>query len=301
MSAARRSLRREHKVLIVAALIAFAAVAFAVVRVNDHGSTPKPGDLAGDPGVSHVHGLGIDPADGTLYVATHYGTFRIPTQGPAQRVGASYQDTMGFTGAGAHDFLGSGHPDLAGARAGQPRLLGLIESRDGGVTWASLSLPGGADFHALAYAHDTVYGWDVSTGRFMVSTNRTTWDIRSTVDLESFAVDPSAADHIIATTSGGMLESSDGGRAWSKLTAPALAVVSWDATAGLWGADPSGVVSHSSDSGRTWTTAGTLPGEPQAILATPSGLYAAASHDRTGIYRSTDAGKTWQLRYQDPQ
>src|SRR5207302_1327423 len=103
VSPARRPLARRHRALVAAAVIALAAVVFAIVRVNDRGSTPKPGDLAGDPGVSHVHGLGIDPADGTLYVATHYGTFRIPDRGPAQRVGASYQDTMGFTVAGPHD------------------------------------------------------------------------------------------------------------------------------------------------------------------------------------------------------
>ncbi len=47
--------------------------------------------------------------------------------------------------------------------------------------------------------------------------------------------------------------------------------------------------------------AGELPGEPQAFLATSTALYAAAhdAQDATGIYRSTDDGSTWQLRYQD--
>ena len=113
-----------------------------------------------------MHGLGINPADGSLIVATHYGSFRIPVgQNEATRIGGDYQDTMGFTVEGPNHFLGSGHPDLAGMRAGQPAQLGLIESTDAGETWTALSLSGEVDFHGLAFAHDQVYGWDAGTGR----------------------------------------------------------------------------------------------------------------------------------------
>jgi hypothetical protein len=37
--------------------------------------------------------LCVDPADGTLYAATHYGTFRLAGDGKAERVGESFQDT----------------------------------------------------------------------------------------------------------------------------------------------------------------------------------------------------------------
>lgn len=297
--AAKRRLRFEQRLLIVGVLAAVLAVSFALWRVNQRGNA-KPGQLGNDPGVSHVHGLGIDPADGTLYVATHFGTFRIASRGRAERVGGSYQDTMGFTVAGANDFLGSGHPDLQGARAGQPRLLGLIESRDGGDTWTSLSLAGAADLHALAYAHDHVYAWDVASRQFMVSSDRATWDRRATVDLNGFAVDPADADHIVATGPDGLLDSHDGGRTWPKIGGPPLTVISWDPTTGAWGADATGDVWHSTDNASTWTSAGTLPGEPEALLATPDTLYAAAGHDRTGVYQSSDGGRTWLLRYQDP-
>lgn len=62
-----------------------------------------------------------------------------------------------------------------------------------------------------------------------------------------------------------------------------------------------GKVSHFD--GATWKPAGELVGEAQVLLATPDALYAAA-HDRqeiTGVYRSTDDGRTWQLRYRDTQ
>jgi hypothetical protein len=151
--------------------VALAAAGWAVVRLADRGGSSAP-LAADDPGIAHVHGLGLNPADGTLNVATHFGTFRIDRDKTVQRLGSSFQDTMGFTVAGPNQFLGSGHPDVQAVRAGQPPRLGLIESNDAGVTWKPVSLSGEVDFHGLAAAHGRVYGWDSGTGRFMVSMDR---------------------------------------------------------------------------------------------------------------------------------
>lgn len=275
-------------------------LAVAVVLRAGDDETAAPGQSADDPGVSHVHGLGINPADGSLIVATHYGAFRIAADGDdAVRIGDSFQDTMGFTVAGPNHFLGSGHPDLAGSRAGQPGRLGLIESTDAGASWAALSLSGEVDFHALAFAHDQVYGWDSGTGRFMVSADLREWETRATVDLYGFAVDPDNEDHVIAAAPGGIAESIDGGRTWNSTQGPQLVALSWDGRAGLWGAELGGVVWHRSDD--EWERVGALPGQPQAFLATADALYAAAhdDNDLTGIYLSTDGGRTWDLRYRD--
>ena len=110
---------------------------------NQAASSPAP---VPDPGFGHVHGLDINPADGLLYAATHYGVWRVPIEGKPVRVADRYQDTMGFTITGPDRFLGSGHPDL---REKLPSHLGLIESRDRAQTWTPLSLLGEADFHAL--------------------------------------------------------------------------------------------------------------------------------------------------------
>jgi hypothetical protein len=297
----RRSSHRRPRavqlVLVAVLIVAVGVVVWSVARTTDDDT--EPAVLADDPGVEHVHGLGINPADGSLYVATHTGTFRIPEGGDAERIGESFQDTMGFTVVGPDHFLGSGHPDVAGMQAGQPGRLGLIESTDGGATWTSLSLSGEVDFHGLADAHDQVYGWDSGTGRFMVSTDRHEWDTRSTLELFGFAVDPDDPDHIVAAGPAGLVESTDGGRTWTARGGPQLLTISWPAEGGLWGADPGGVVWH--QAGAEWERTGTLPGEPQALLATADVLYAAAHDDNgvTGIYRSTDDGRTWDLRYQD--
>lgn len=100
--------------LIVVAAIAVPVIVWAGARSAGRDDNPRPGALADEPGVSHVHGLGINPADGSLIVATHYGSFRIPAGGDdAERIGESFQDTMGFTVAGADHFLGSGHPAVS--------------------------------------------------------------------------------------------------------------------------------------------------------------------------------------------
>lgn len=296
----RSRLRRDQMTLMIVALIAVPVIVWAGVRLAERDDSPQVRAVAGDPGVSHVHGLGINPADGSLIVATHYGSFRLPAGGGgAERIGDSFQDTMGFTVAGPDHFLASGHPDVAGRQAGQPGQLGLIESEDAGATWTSLSLSGAADFHGLAFAHDQVYGWDSGTGRFMVSTDRTEWETRSTLDLFGFAVDPDDADRILGAGPGGLTESADGGRTWAHADGPQLLALSWDTDAGLWGTDGGGIVWHRS--GADWERAGELPGAPQAFLATPDALYAAAHDDAgvTGIYRATDDGRTWDRIYRD--
>jgi hypothetical protein len=54
-----------------------------------------------DPGPVHVHGLGVNPSDRALLVATHSGLWRSPPgESRSERVGESRQDTMGFTVAG---------------------------------------------------------------------------------------------------------------------------------------------------------------------------------------------------------
>lgn len=301
-TAPQRTARRKRLAVAVATTVASGAAIWTAVVIAGRDDDPQPSAVAGDPGVSHVHGLGVNPADGALIVATHYGSFRIPaSDDAATRIGDSFQDTMGFTVAGPDHFLGSGHPDVAGMQAGQPTRLGLIESTDGGETWTAVSLSGEVDFHALAFAHDQVYGWDSGTSRFMVSTDRHDWETRSTVDLVGFAVDPAEAEHVIGASDEGLIESTDGGRTWDAAEGPRLATVSWHPGTGLWGAEPNGAVWRRE--GVNWERASALPGEPQAFLATGDGLFAAVhgADGTTGIYRSADDGRTWDLRYRDRQ
>jgi hypothetical protein len=250
---------------------------------------------AADPGLVHVHGLGVNPRDGGLYVATHTGLF-VVRDGTASRVGDRYQDTMGFTVAGPDRFLGSGHPDLRDRELqafGKPPLLGLVESRDAGRTWRSLSLLGEADFHALVAAHGRVWGADATSGRVLVSSDQHRWQVLASQPLASLAVSPIDPDVLLGVGEQGLVHSRDGGRGWQPLAGPPLVLVSWIDPAAAWGATADGQVYRSTDAGRSWSLAGKAGGQPAALLAAASGLYVALHDGR--ILRSADQARTWQV------
>ncbi len=139
--------------LLAVAGAAVLVVAGALLRssLGTNGVGAFTGVPFADPGPIHVHGLGINPADGSLFIATHTGLFRVgPTSRKAVRVADRNQDTMGFSVVGPNRFLGSGHPDVDEAREQNlPSRLGLIESTDSGESWQPISLLGEADFHVL--------------------------------------------------------------------------------------------------------------------------------------------------------
>lgn len=255
--------------------------------------------LQDEPGVVHVHGLGVDPGDGVLYAATHSGLFRVPEQGRATRVANRFQDTMGFSIVGPGTFLGSGHPDLREDDV-RPPLLGLIESGNRGQTWDRISLQGKADFHALEVVSGNVYGYDSTSQTFMVSQNRKDWDRRSTLPMDDFAVDPTNADTLLATAQTGVVRSTDGGRAWTPVAgAPTLVVLAWAGQGQVYGVTPDGKVQQSEDGGVTWAERGSVGGQPEAITVDVRDgrqtVYVAAT-DR-GIVASADQGRTFTTRY----
>lgn len=255
-------------------------------------------DASDDPGVAHVHGLGVDPADGVLYAATHFGLFALPEEGEATRIADRFQDTMGFTVVGPNTFLGSGHPDFQKDPELPPR-LGLIRSTDAAQTWESVSLSGEVDFHALHSADGTVFGWDSGSSRLMASADDgKTWDTRSTLALRDFVVSPADSKVLLATTEKGLVRSDDGGRTFAVLpAAPALAVLAWQKPDEVYGVDASGTVHASADGGRSWQERGTVGGEPEALAAHGGDLYAAATG--RGVLASSDGGRTWSVRYSE--
>jgi len=238
--------------------------------------------------ISHVHGLGVNPGDGKVYVATHHGLYRIDGPDQAVQVGPR-QDTMGFTVAGPDRFLGSGHP--APGRGG-PRNLGLIESTDAGATWKTMSLAGRADFHRLRYAHNSVYGYDATSGTLRVSADKTTWDHRVRMGAADIAVSPTDPNIVLATTEQGVARSSDGGRTFTPGNGQVQLLLAWPAAATLYGLDPAGTLSVSADGGATWRTVGNMPGgQPQAFTAVDQRRLLAAT--TTGIHESRDGGATF--------
>ena len=223
----------------------------------------------GDPGPIHVHGLGVNPSDGSLFVATHTGLFRAaPNEMRARRVGDRYQDTMGFTVVGPDRFLGSGHPD---GREQLPPYLGLIESADAGRSWQPVSLLGEADFHVLEASGRRIYGYgsdfESREPRFLTSTDGgQSWRrLQAPEPLISLSISPEDPRAVIASGEGGIFRSTDAGRSWSEVDAPSAGLIAWT-SAGVILVDLDGRVWGSADpaSGQ-WRPVGEVGGQPAAL------------------------------------
>lgn len=242
--------------------------------------------------VSHIHGLGLDPSDQRLYVATHEGVYTPDTKGRPTLVGDSKDDYMGFTVAGSKTFFASGHPTQGGDGPGNK---GLIKSTDAGKTWKSLSLSGESDFHALEYVHGTVYGYDATNGLLRTSKDGSTWKDEVTLQALDIAVNPKDPALVLATTAEGVARSTDGGKTFAAGKQPVMAFLSWPAENALYGIDTSGALHRSTDGGSTWKKLATVPGgQPQALTAVGAEHVLAAT--QTGVYESKDGGKTFDRR-----
>jgi hypothetical protein len=281
---------RSGRWLLVTAVVGAAVIAvLAAVRLlgDDKASTADPEPV-------HVHALGVNPADGSLFIATHTGLFRLePDEERAERVGDRYQDTMGFTVAGADHFLGSGHPDL---RDELPPLLGLIESRDAGETWTPISLLGRVDFHALRVRGRLLAGYDATSGRVMISRDRgASWrSARPPEPLIDLVLEPNSAAGLIAAGESRLFSSADGGRTWKQLEEGTglLALPRGDR---LYLLDGGGRLWLSRDRGQRWQQRGRIGGRPAALLATDPETLFAATHEGE-IKRSSDGGVSWTTR-----
>ncbi len=256
-------------------------------------AAPRSAVPTAQPDFTHVHGLGVNPRDGALFIATHEGLYRAPVgRAAAQPVGDSRQDVMGFTVVGPDRFLGSGHPD---PRAGGPPYLGLISTVQAGATWMPVSLSGQADFHVLRAAGSAVYGFNGLTGLVMASRDqgRTWQEHRPPAPLLDLAIAPQDDRTIMAATTTGLFSSSNAGSDWRVVDSAKVGLLSWTAD-GLYLVNGDGRVSVSSDGGKRWRDRGEIGGQPAAFTASGSALYAARA-DGT-VLHSKNRGGTWTMR-----
>jgi hypothetical protein len=257
----------------------------------------SPGVSVEDPGPVHVHGLGVNPADDALFVATHTGLFRAaPGQRKAERVAGRYQDTMGFTVVGPDRFLGSGHPD---GRDDLPPFLGLMRTDDAGGSWKPVSLLGERDFHVLEASGTRVYGYgsDFKTrqeGLLVSDDGGRSWEERTVPEpLVSLAIDPEDPDRVLAAGEIGLYSSSDGARRWTSLSGePGL--LAWPSGGSVYAVAPDGGISRSAAQASDWEPVGDTGGPPSAFESAGGELYVAL-HDGT-VKRSDDGGRSWTVR-----
>lgn len=274
--------------ILIAVAVAGLLAALQVIR-----NQAAESDAVSQRGVVHVHGLGVNPSDGALYVATHTGMWRLSRSGTKpEPIGKSRQDTMGFTIVGANHFLGSGHPD----NFNQPSLLGLIESTDSGASWKPISLLGEADFHILRALGRRVYGYDVSHGRLLISRDGgKSWaKLTLPAPIIDLVVNQAQPGRLLASTDRAVITSSDEGRTW-KVVASGSGLLAWPTSQRIYLVDGTGSVHVTANAASSWQTVGRVGGQPAAFLAVSRTDLYVALHDGT-IKRSRDGGATWKIR-----
>ena len=273
--------------VVLTAVAAGAALLLTSCGTSDSPAPPGAPNAAEETALGHVHGLGVDPAGGTLYVASHFGVFRVADDGTRERVADRWQDTMGFAVVGPGHFLGSGHPDM---RERLPASLGLIESTDGAETWDTVSLLGDADLHAIEPAGDRIYAYDSVSGSLLTTIDRKNWTTISTQPIYDLAANPADPDTVYATTDRGVLVRSTTSQQPRLVPdAPALTAIDWQPDGPLVGIAADGTVMTSSDT-EQWQEAGQLDGPAEALDAVDGRWHAATE---SGVYESTDDGHTW--------
>lgn len=241
----------------------------------------------------HIHGLGVNPADHALFVATHAGLFRLaPGASHLEPVGERLQDTMGFTVVGPDHFFGSGHPDFYKDPDLPPR-LGLVESRDAGRTWSPRSMLGRADLHVLRSRGRFVVGYDVSRYRVVVSRDRgRTWRSHPFAGtLADLVIDPTDPTRLVATSGAQLLLSRDAGRSWRSIT-ETTGLLAWPGRNRLYLLASDGRLWWSPDGGRRWRARGAIGGRPAALSVAVDGRLIAAT-ERGLVKESRDAGTSW--------
>lgn len=274
--------------------VAFVVALLTAVSVTACGSggPTEVADTAGKQDaqlMGHIHGLGVDPADGVLYIAAHMGVFRAADGAEIVRVADRWQDTMAFTVTGPGRFLAGGHPDLT---EGLPPQLGLIRSSDAAQTWQPVSRQGAADFHALDVSGARIVGYDSVAGALVTTTDQRRWQVVARGAYTDVAVDPTDPNRILATTPRGALVEYDARRPSTSVRrdAPPLVLVDWAEGRRVVGATSSGAVFVSNDGGTTWAPVASVAGTPVALDAV-RGIWHVAT--ATGVLSSTDGGRVW--------
>ncbi|TMR42229.1 F510_1955 family glycosylhydrolase [Actinomadura geliboluensis] len=299
---------RFHRTRAVRPLHALALIAGAIVLAAcgteaDDAKAPAPSGKASAPSteaeIGHVHGVAMDPADRSVYIAAHFGVFKIESPDRASRVGTSRQDTMGFTIVGPRSFVASGHPAMDDMKKkGVPPHLGLIRSADAGQTWTTVSEAGKADFHALQQAGQTLYAFDSQTQRVRHSRDGgRTWTLGERLDVNDLGAHKERPEEVYAATPDGLLKSNDSGGSFKVVgDAPVLTHVDVVDGRTLIGVAPDGQVQVKAD-GAGWQRLGRLPsGQAAAFTAVDERHLLAAAEDAS-VYESRDGGRTFNVLY----
>lgn len=209
---------------------------------------------------------------------------------PTQSIGsvAIYQKNPSIVWAGT----GEGNP-----RNSHNSGRGIFKSIDGGDTWEFMGLKETKGIHRviihpddpnIVYAAATGSAWgpNKERGVYMTKDGGENWEqilyTNDTTGCADLVMDPSNPNKLIASM-------------WQHLRQP------WTFTSG----GPGSGLHITYDGGKTWKKLGEKEGLPSVEIgraglafapSSPNIVYALVESKKTGFYRSTDGGKSWQLR-----
>lgn len=253
-------------------------------------------------GSTHIHGIAPNGSGGeTVTLATHHGLFALDlATGTATRIGTSQDDFMGFSAVSDDPAraLASGHPETGGN-------LGVIATKDGGVTWQHVSdaIGGPVDFHNMEISRadpSVIYGVSHDGAVQRSVDGGVDWSVTGQAPERLIDIATSASDAatLYAATEGGLFLSRDSGATWQAATALTDPVTSVDAGAdGVLRASVfgKGLITLAPD-GTTSTLTPDLPDGYLISLASvrkdPHRLMALSAKGRPVL--SDDGGATWR-------
>ena len=193
--------------------VALVAIAGAIIFYASRSDSLAETTLTALAEGTHFHGIAV--ADPTrLYLATHHGLYLVEPDGKARRISATRDDFMGFTPHPADPSIlyASGHPANGGN-------LGFIESKDGGRSWARISMGvhGPVDFHQMDVSKadpNIIYGVYGDLQRSADAGRSWTRVGSAPIGIIALATSSQNADVLYAATRTGLQRSTDGGQSW---------------------------------------------------------------------------------------
>ena len=236
----------------------------------------------------HIHAVVVD--DDKTYLATHEGVFAL-VGGRATRVSDQPFDAMSLA-ASRGVMMASGHPAPG---TGFPDPLGLGVSSDGGRTWRAVSRLGETDFHDVELSGEQVWAVSADGVLWRSQTGGRRWTSSDHPAVHDLVVDPADDSIVVALSAAGVVASADGGTTLSPVdpqpaSRPLKALRVQGETLVV---TETGEMLAWSPGARVWDRRGVLPAGVQAVGSSRDGLVAVTS---SGLYRSSDGGRTFELR-----